>query len=306
MKSSIILTSDKNLVSISDNVHLINKSTLHKYDKSENVVALICSREIAVLAQKLTLPNLKLLQLTSAGWDNVDLNFYRSRNVTVCNAADVYSVAMAEYVFLLMLQSAKRFNENINNTNIRFLRNYKYITELSNKTVGIMGVGSIGSEVAKRAEAFGMRVIGYANKTKQKQYFSQIYHKDNIVDFVSQCDYLVVTLPHSEATIGLIDKNLLAHMKKHVVIVNVGRKTVFNQNDFLNALKSNSKMTALLDMFELFPNPVTNPYRRLSNVMVVPGVTAISKESTLKLIDLAKYNLSCLKYSDSEFRNTIN
>jgi len=301
----IVLTSDKKLLSIGENFIFVNKKTIKEYNHNKNVVALVCSREVATIAQEFCFPGLRLVQLTSAGWDNVDLNHYRKNNVTVCNAADVYSVAMAEFVLYMMLQAAKRYNKNIKNKSIRLLRGYEYITELRGKTLGIMGVGSIGTEVAKRAEAFDMDVIGYANSTTQKKYFNKIYHKENIDEFVSGCDYLVVTLPHTIHTEELIDSSLLNKMKENVTIVNVGRKAVFNQKDFIAVLKKNRKMTAILDMFEFIPNLFTNPFRRMSNVVVTPGVTAISQEVNDKLQKLIEHNIWSLENNEAP-KNILN
>lgn len=303
--SKIILTSNKKLLSIADNFVFITKKTLNQYIGNHDVIALVCSREIAVAAQKLDFPALQLVHLTSAGWDSVDLNHYKKNDITVCNAAGVYSVAMAEFVIYVMLMAAKRYNESIKNRGIRLLRGYKYITELSGKTIGIMGIGGIGAEVAKRAEAFDMNVIGYANNTNQKEHFNKIYHKEDITEFVSLCDYLIVTLPHTQETENLIDKLLFERMKENVTIINVGRKAVFNKKDFLQVLKKNKKMTAILDMFEIIPNLFTNPFRRLSNVLVIPGVTAISQEVDKKLEDLIRYNISCLNNNNS-YKNIVN
>ena len=80
-------------------------------------------------------------------------------------------------------------------------------------------------------------------------------------------------------------------MKQTVVIINVGRKKLINDHDFIQFLRKNKDATAILDMFEKVPNPFTNPYRRLSNVLVLPGVTAISKEIDDKLLTLCKMNI---------------
>uniref|UniRef100_UPI0040578B91 NAD(P)-dependent oxidoreductase n=1 Tax=Alistipes sp. TaxID=1872444 RepID=UPI0040578B91 len=250
---------------------------------------------MAKKCEQLHFPNLKLIQLTSAGFDDLNLPLFTNQHIAICNAANVYNVGMAEFAIYAMLMSAKRYNRSINNRSIRFRRNYCYISELYGKTIGIMGVGNIGTEVAKRATAFGMHVIGYANKTQQHESFDKIYHKEAIADFIKQCDYLVNTLPHNENTIGLLNAEVFAEMKPSITLINIGRRSIFNENDFLSFLRSHSQATAILDMFERIPNPITNPYRRLSNVVVLPGVTAISKEINIKLSQLIINNLSNLE-----------
>lgn len=102
----------------------------------------------------------------------------------------------------------------------------------------------------------------------------------------------------------MIDYEWFNMMKNEVTIVNVGRKKIFNNNDFLDFLKKNKDAVAILDMFEKVPNPITNPYRRLSNVIVLPGVTAISQEINKKLANLIEENMRRLKNGEP-FLNQI-
>lgn len=270
----------------------VTPQNISGFDNNPNIEVIVCSREVAKKCEELSFPNLKLIQLTSAGYDGLDLEKFRTRNIAVCNAANVYNVGMAEFVIYAMLTAAKRYNKGIKNRRIRLFRNYCHLSELAGKTVGVMGVGNIGKEVAKRARAFDMKVIGYARKTFHEENFEQIFHFDNFFEFISQCDYLVNTLPHNEQTIGLLNREVFQQMKETISIINVGRKSIFNDADFLSFLKRSPNATAILDMFEKFPNPITNPYRRLENVLVLPGVTAISQEINEKLHDLILRNIA--------------
>lgn len=275
-------------------IQTICPKSIHNYTNNPDVEIIICTREVAKRCEELSFPNLKLIQLTSAGYDGLDLGKFRTRNIAVCNAANVYNVGMAEFVIYAMLTAAKRYNKGIKNRRIRLLRNYCHLSELAGKTVGVMGVGNIGKEVAKRASAFDMKVLGYARKTSHEEYFEKIFHSDNFLEFISQCDYLVNTLPHNEQTTGLLTREVFQQMKESITIINVGRKSIFNDADFLSFLKKTPKATAILDMYEKLPNPITNPYRRLKNVLVLPGVTAISQEINEKLHDLILRNISRL------------
>ena len=299
----IILTSDLRKCPNIDGVRVVSADTIESYDGNPEVVALICSRDVAQKCQHLNLPNLKLIQLFSAGYDGIDPKLLKSKGVTLCNAANVYNVGMAEFVVHSMLMSAKRYNKGIKNRLLRPFRNYRYITELAGKTVGILGAGNIGGQIAKRLEAFDMNVIGYDIADNPRPHFSKIYTQDTVKDFLQSSDYIVNCMPLFKATESLIDKQWFDNMKKNVTIVNVGRKQIFNNSDFLEFLRSNKEATAVLDMFEKYPNPITNPYRRLSNVLVLPGVTAISQEINLKLINLIESNIG--RIDSCNFENII-
>lgn len=266
--------------------------------------AAIASRAFARHLLSIDTPNLKYIQLTSVGFEGVDLHVAKSKGIAVCNAANVYNVGMAEFVVFGMLIHAKRYNHSIKNRWLRPLRNYHYITELSGKTVGILGTGNIGSQIAKRLKAFDMKVLGYDLRTDDKPHFDKVYNEQDLYEFLSKCDYIVNSMPLSPSTEGLLCEKWFSRMKSTVTIVNVGRKKMINDSDLVSFLKHHKDATAILDMFEKVPNPFTNPYRRLSNVLVLPGVTAISQEIDAKLLSLCKSNIE--RFNNGEqLRNLI-
>ncbi len=300
----VILTSDIRKCPLIENIEIVNPRTILQYEGRDDVDALICSRDVAQVCQNMSIPGLRLIQLFSAGFDNIDPQKLKSKGVHLCNAANVYNTGMAEFVVYAMLMQAKRYHRNINNHRIRLLRNYHYITELAGKTVGILGAGNIGSQIAKRLEAFDMQVLGYDLKTDDKPHFIRVYNRDYLSEFLQQCDYLVNCMPLFKSTEGMLNKEWFDLMKPRVTIVNVGRKKIINDTDFIAFLKKHKDVTAILDMFEKIPNPITNPYRRLSNVVVLPGVTAISQEINVKLRNLISENLKRL-ISGEPFLNQI-
>ncbi len=275
-----------------------------QYVGNTDVVAAFCSRAMAIQLLQLDIPNLKVIQLFSAGYDGIDLEQIKKKGITLCNAADVYNLGMAEFVVYGMLRRAKRYHRSIKNMWLRPLRNYHYITELYGKTVGIMGCGNIGQQIAKRLAAFDMRVIGYDARTDERPYFDEIYGLNEKEVFVPQCDYIVNCIPLMPSTKGMLDKSWCNLMKNDVTFVNVARKGLINDADLISYLKSHKDATAILDMLEQMPNPITNPYRRLSNVLVLPGVTAASVESMDRLHVLLLSNLENIKYN-SPMKNII-
>lgn len=287
----IILTSDISKCPSTEGLKLVDADSIKQYDGNEDVVALVCSRNVAQICQHMHMPNLKLIQLFSAGFDHINPMLLQSKGIQLCNAADVYNVGMAEFIVYAMLMRAKRYNHSIKNRYLRPLRNYRYITELSGKTVGVLGAGNIGTQVAKRLAAFDMHVLGYDLRTDNRPYFEKVYNRDGLAELLGSCDYVVNCMPLFKETEGMLCKTWFDLMKKDVTIVNVGRKQLINNKDFISFLKQNKDATAILDMFEKIPNPLTNPYRRLSNVLVLPGVTAISQEINQKLKNLIGENL---------------
>ena len=282
----MILCSDKRKCPQLKDLVLVDAKTIKQFEGNNDVKALICSRDVAQVCQHMSLPNLKLIQLFSAGYDDIDPKLLQSKGVHLCNAANVYNVGMAEFVVHAMLMNAKKYNYSLKNHRIRPMRNYHYISELAGKTVGILGAGNIGQQIAKRLEAFEMRVWGYDINPASRPYFEKIFTPEHLAEFLGSCDYIVNCMPLFKSTEGILNKSWFDLMKNNVTFVNVGRKKLINDVDFIHFLKSHKDATAILDMFEKIPNPFTNPYRRLSNVLVLPGVTAISQEINLKLANL--------------------
>lgn len=280
---------------ITDNKKLALKLNLQQWSKDDSCIdevdVAIASRAFAKHLLSKERKSLKYIQLTSAGFEGVDTALAKTRGIVVCNAANVYNVGMAEFVVYGMLMHAKRYNHSIKNRWLRPMRNYHYITELSGKTVGILGAGNIGGQIAKRLEAFDMHVLGYDLRTDDRPHFEKVYNSDSLGVFLSQCDYIVNCMPLFPSTEGLLNRSWFDLMKKNVTIINVGRKKIIKDEDFITFLKHNKEATAILDMFEKIPNPITNPYRRLSNVLVLPGVTAISQEIDSKLENLCRTNI---------------
>ena len=245
-----------------------------------------------------------MIQLFSAGYDGIDLNLVKQKRITLCNAANVYNLGMAEFVVYGMLRRAKRYHRSIKNLCLRPFRNYHYITELRGKTVGVIGCGNIGQQVAKSLSGFDMTILGYDAFVTNKPYFEKIYKAEEKEQFVPLCDYIVNIVPLMPETERMLDKSWFGLMKSDVTIVNVARKGTINDKDLISFLKSNKNATAILDMLEIVPNPITNPYRRLSNVLVLPGVTAASNESMERLHKLLLTNLENIR-NNAELINVI-
>lgn len=300
----MILCSDKRKCSNLTDVVTVNAETIKQYEGNADVDALICSRDVAQVAQYMNIPNLKVIQLFSAGFDNIDPKLLQSKGVHLCNAANVYNTGMAEFVVYAMLMRAKRYHKSIKNHTLRPFRNYHYITELAGKTVGILGAGNIGGQIAKRLDSFEMNVLGYDINTADRPYFLKIFNNDDLTEFLGRCDYIVNCMPLFKSTEGILSKDWFDKMKADVTIINVGRKKIINDKDFIAFLKSHKEATAILDIFEKIPNPLTNPYRRLRNVLVLPGVTAISKEINEKLNNLISENMRRLRCGE-QFLNQI-
>lgn len=277
---------------------------LGEYDGNAEVVAISGSRAMAIQAVQMRLPSLKLFQLTSAGFDGVPGEEYAKRGVAVANAGSVYSQPIAETVVFGMLLMAKKLHANPNNRHLKIQRHYSTITELADKAVLIMGAGNIGTAIAKRLGGFDMCIEGYDPFCPEKpEYRRMLRTREDLMQNMGRYSYVISTMPDNEQTRGFINAELLQKMNANTVIVNVGRKAVFNQDDLYQVLKEKRIAGAVLDMFEKLPNPITNRFRRLHNTIVLPGVSAISQEVNGRLKEHMYRNL--LAYVQGEKINYV-
>lgn len=268
------------------------KDTINRIGGGKSIIAVVGSRALVKSVQSSLndFPNLKFIQLSSTGFDDISPSLFQSSNILISNAPGVYDETVAEYAVYMMLKYAKRYHSSLKNTNWRPFRNYHYMTELKGKTVGIMGVGNIGSRIACLLCGFEMRVIGFAKTTRSKLHFEFIYHKDGLNTFLEQCDFIINALPDNEDSKGLLNKDRFSIMKDSVVFINVGRETVYVKEDLVNFFLNNKNAVGILDIFELIPK-FFDKFHRLHNIYITPRISAYSKESDNRLRKLVKENL---------------
>lgn len=145
---------------------------------------------------------------------------------------------------------------------------------ISGHTVGIVGYGSIGRAVAVRARALGMKVLGLKRRatrgTEGDSLIDEFYGPDQRLEMLSRCDYVAVSLPLTEQTIGVIREPEFAAMKKNAVIINIGRGPTIDEEAMIKALSENKIRGAALDVFDQEPLPQGHPFYSLENVLLSP------------------------------------
>ena len=284
----------------------IAEKNIKDYDNNDKVIAIVGSRALSQVVNNLNFPSLKLYQLTSAGFDNVPYVEYGQRGVEVANAGNTYSIPISETVVLGILQFAKRLRNNPNKRNFKIRRHYNLITELANKRVIILGAGNIGTSIAVRLSAFGMKIDGFDPFCSEKPEYNRIIRtREELARELYQYDYVISTLPDTSSTKEFVNAQLLNEFKSEAVFVNVGRKTSYNEEDLYQALKQKRIKGAILDIFQKIPNPFTNKFRRLNNVIVWPGLSAISCEVKERLNEHILKNLLAL-LEGKDVSNVIN
>ncbi len=223
----------------------------------------------ATLPQLFTLPNLRWFHTFSAGVDNPAFRTFIDRGVILTNAAGTTAEPIAQYVIAMMLRVAKRMDAW---DAAQRERRWEQVQtdELTGKTVGVVGVGHIGGEVARLAKAFRMRVIGCRRRRRKPRNVDELVPLDRLNDLLERSDFVVLALPLSPQSEDLIGEQELAAMRNDAWLINISRGRVVDEDALIRALKDGAIGGACLDVFRQEPLQEDSELWSLPNVVVTP------------------------------------
>ena len=218
---------------------------------------------------------LRYIRLTSAGFDRVDTDYIASRGIELYNARGVYSIPMAEHAVAAVLNLYRHFASFVRRQEVRCWQKDRSLSELYGKTVCILGCGSVGTECAKRFAAFGCRVVGLDLVTQPKPSFETIYPISETEKAIAAADVVILTLPLTEQTEGMVDKAFLDTLKDGCVLVNIARGKLVDSAALIEELKKR-RISAALDVFDEEPLPSDSPLWGMENVLITPHNSFVS------------------------------
>ena len=251
--------------------------------------------------------NLKVVGRAGVGVDNVDVDAATKRGVIVMNTPGGNTISTAEHASSLLVSIARSIPQADASVKAGKWDRKKYEgVELYNKTLGILGMGRIGSEIARRAIAFGMRVAAYdPYLSVSKARSLQVELIESIDDLLPICDFLTMHMPLTDETRHMIDARRLSLCKKGIRIVNCARGGLIDETALYEALQSKQVAAAALDVFEVEPPPSDFPLRASENIVFTPHLGASTAEAQENVgIEIAQAIRAVLL--DGEIRNAVN
>jgi phosphoglycerate dehydrogenase-like enzyme len=240
-------------------------------------------------------PGLRWVQATAAGAGEqvgaAQLTDEELARVIVTSGAGIHATPLAEFALFGMLAFAKDLPRMLADQRARRWGQYP-VAELSGRTLVIVGLGQIGAEVARLAAAFGMRVVGL-NRTGSGDhpYVAELDRIDALGDRLPEADAVVISLPLTPQTTGLLDATAIARIKPGAMLVNVGRGGVLDEPALIDALCSGRLAGAALDVFATEPLAADSPLWELPNVLVSPHTAGLSVYENERLVSLFVENL---------------
>lgn len=249
--------------------------------------------------------NLKWIHVISAGLELMPFPAIAERNILVTNARGIHKGPMAEYTLGMILMFSRRFVELYQNQMKQTWDRSIRIDELAGQTLGVIGAGSIGSEIAIRAKAFGMKTIGVATRAREQAGFDRVLDRSGLDELLSTSDYVVVITPLTEATRGMIGEREIGLMKPNAVLINIARGLVVDEQALLTALQEKKIRGAGLDVFVEEPLAADHPFWSLENCVVTPHLSSRSPKYMERAQEIFRDNLSVYLNGQGEMINVI-
>jgi len=251
--------------------------------------------------------NLRVIGRAGVGVDNVDVDAATKRGVIVMNTPGGNTISTAEHAFSLMVSTARNIPQaNASVQGGKWDRKTFVGVELYNKTLAILGMGRIGTEIARRAIAFGMRVLAYDPYLSASRARSlQVELIESLDEIIPQADFITMHMPLTAETKYMLNAERLAKAKKGVRIVNCARGGLIDETALVEALKTKHVASAALDVFEVEPLPADSPLRGLPNLILTPHLGASTAEAQEGVgIEVAEQIRAALL--SGEIRNAVN
>ena len=242
--------------------------------------------------------NLKVISTFSVGFDHIDINHAKKKKIRVGYTPKVLTDATADLAFALMIDLVRRVSEGD-----RIIRNGKWRQiygandyvgmDLQGKTLGILGMGRIGSTLAKRAKAFDMKIIyhnrSHVSKSREKSLGVKYVSLNKLI---TQSDVISIHVPHTPETDQMFNNKIFKKMKNSSFLINTARGKIVNENDLSIALKKGIIAGAGIDVFESEPIGKNHPFTKIPNIVLAPHIGSSSKETREMMARITVKNLN--------------
>jgi len=242
-------------------------------------------------------PNLKIVSQLAVGFDNIDVKEATKRGIYVTNTPGVLTETTADFAWALLMAVARRVVEAD-----KYVRTGKWKVgwhpsmflgrDVYGATLGIIGLGRIGSSIAKRAKGFDMKILYYDVARRENLEKELGIEYAEIDALLQKADFVTINVPLLKATYHLMDEEKLRLMKKTAILINNARGPVIDEKALYKALTEGWIAGAGLDVFEQEPTPQNNPLLTLENVVVAPHISSASFETRSRMAEMVAENLT--------------
>lgn len=239
----------------------------------------------------LTAPKLKWVHALSAGVESLVYPEIQSSHTLLTNSRGIHGIPISEHVLAMMLAFTRGLNVFIRQQEKKQWKRTP-VEEIHDKTIGIVGLGSIGREIAKKAKGMGMHVVASKQTMTPEIFVDKLYNPNQLDQLLAISDFVIVSLPLLEETRDLFTLKEFSAMKPSAYFINVSRGAVVKEDDLITALQKDLIKGAGLDVFDHEPLSDTSPFWDMKNVIITPHLAALSPNYLDRAIKLFADNLS--------------
>ncbi|MEW4307591.1 2-hydroxyacid dehydrogenase [Rossellomorea marisflavi] len=279
-----------------DDVQVPREVLLEKAGKASALLTMLSDRIDGELLDQGE--HLKVVANLAVGFDNIDVAYAKEKGVAVCNTPDVLTETTADLAFGLMMATARRIVEGD-----RYIREGEWKSwsplllagaDIHHKTLGIVGMGSIGEAVARRAKGFSMDVL-YHNRNRRPEAEEALGAAFRSLDeLLKEADFVVVLAPLTEETKGLFQKEQFDMMKDSAIFINAARGPIVDEDALVEAIREGMIAGAGLDVFTQEPISMDHPLLSLDRVVVLPHIGSSSVDTRYDMVRLCTDNIQAV------------
>jgi phosphoglycerate dehydrogenase-like enzyme len=248
---------------------------------------------------------LQWIMVVSAGLERLPWDALRQQRVLVTNVRGIHRGPMSEYTMGVILQLARCSQELFTLQQQKKWDRTIRVEEIQGKTLGVLGAGSIGQEIARKAKVFGMKTLGLNRSGRRVEHFDQIHPTTELNQLLGVCDYLVVVLPLTGETKLLLGAAEFGRMKESSYLINISRGEVVDEQALIAAIRDKRIAGAVLDVFCQEPLPVDSPLWDLDGVIITPHLSSRSPLYMERAMEIFAHNLTVFLQGYGEMRNII-
>ncbi len=250
-------------------------------------------------------PNLKWIQAISAGVDFMPLDEIRRRGILLTSGRGTSIIQMAEYAIAAMINLARNFHLIFRNQVQGKWERQVPQQEIYGATVGILGLGAIGAEIARRSAVMGMRVIGVRRAPAPMEGVAEVLGPERMAEVFQQSDYIVNLLPATPATQKVIDRKYFDLMKPTACFINMGRGATVNEADLIDVLRQKKIRGLVSDVYAVEPLPADSPLWTLENAILTPHVCGASPQYMARAVEIIEHNVKVYLAGQGEMINRV-
>ncbi|MBB6455128.1 phosphoglycerate dehydrogenase-like enzyme [Salirhabdus euzebyi] len=249
--------------------------------------------------------SLKWIMVISAGMDLMPFRKIEEKNILVTNVKGIHASPMAEYAISMLLQVSRNAKTLMENQKAHVWDRKVPMTEISEKTMMVIGSGAIGQEVARLAKAFRMKTIGISRSGRAVDYFDETATIQALMDRIGEADFVVSVLPSTKETENLLQETHFNNMKESAIFLNMGRGITVDEPGMIRALQNEKFAHAVLDVFHQEPLPEDNPLWDMENVTITPHLSGISPQYQPRAFEIFEENLTKYIQGEKPLRNEV-